>query len=219
MKPWLRSRRFASRRNSPVPVLRFLEGLRRLLDRIGTVMNAAAGWLLIFCAVLISADIFTREVLRVSIGATLEISSYILAISIAWGLAHALGERQHVRIDLIVTRAPLWLRQYLHAVALAAMLGWGGLLAYGAVTLVLESHDFGATDRSRFAIPMVVPQGLWAGGVVLFLVFLTVLFLEVLLLLVFGQPDRVERLMGPRTLDEEAQEALDAVRQARGPRA
>ena len=46
-------------------------------------MNAAAGWLLIFCAVLISGDIFAREVLRASIGATLEISSYILAVSIA----------------------------------------------------------------------------------------------------------------------------------------
>ena len=173
-------------------------------------MNAAAGWLLIFCAVLISGDIFAREVLRASIGATLEISSYILAISIAWGLAHALSERQHVRIDLIVTRAPLWMRQYLHAVALTAMLGWGGLLAYGAVTLVLESHEFGATDRSTLSIPMIVPQGLWATGIVVFVVFVTVLLAEVLLAVILGRPRDVEQLMGSRTLDEEAKEALEA---------
>jgi TRAP-type C4-dicarboxylate transport system permease small subunit len=173
-------------------------------------MNAAAGWLLIFCAVLISGDIFAREVLRASIGATLEISSYILAVSIAWGLAHALSERQHVRIDLIVTRAPLWMRQYLHAVALAAMLGWGGLLAYGAVTLVLESNEFGATDRSTLSIPMIVPQGLWATGIVVFVVFVTVLLAEVLLAIILGRPRDVEQLMGSRTLDEEAKEALEA---------
>ena len=126
-------------------------------------MNAAAGWLLIFCAVLISGDIFAREVLRASIGATLEISSYILAVSIAWGLAHALSERQHVRIDLIVTRAP-----------------------------------------------MIVPQGLWATGIVDFVVFVTVLLAEVLLAIILGRPRDVEQLMGSRTLDEEAKEALEA---------
>ena len=193
--------------------------LRRGLDRIGDVLNGIAGWLLIFCAVLITADVIARDWLRMSLGATLEISSYILAITIGWGLARAMSERQHVRIDVLVTRVPGPWRQYLHAAALAAMVVWVGFLAYGVVALVIESHDFGATDRSRFAIPMVVPQGLWAAGVVLFLVFLTVLFLEVLLSLALGEPERVERLMGPRTLDEEAQEALDAVQQAREPRA
>src|SRR5829696_4659575 len=182
-------------------VLDALTGLRRGLDRIGGAMNAAAGWLLSLCAVLICVEILGRQV-GFSLGATLEVSSYILAISISWGLARAMAERQHVRIDLLVARAPLRLRQVLHAAALVAMLGWALLLAYGAVTLVIESHDFGATDRSTLAIPLIWPQGLWAAGIVFFLVFVTVMLAEVTLAILGGRPDHVERIMGPRTLEE-----------------
>ena len=187
-----------------------LTDIRRRLDRIGGAMNAIAGWLLTFCAVLICLEILGRQV-GFSLGATLEISSYILAISISWGLARALGERQHVRIDLLVARAPLRLRQMLHAVALLAMLAWSLLLAYGAVMLVLESHDFGATDRSTLAIPLIAPQGLWAAGIVFFVVFVTVMLVEVVLAILCGRAEHVESIMGPRTLEEEAREALEAV--------
>jgi TRAP-type C4-dicarboxylate transport system permease small subunit len=194
-------------------LLRTLTALRGRLDRIGGFMNAAAGWLLSFCAVLICAEILGRQV-GFSLGATLEISSYILAISISWGLARALSERQHVRIDLLIARAPLRLRQYLHAAALLAMLAWTLLLTYGAVMLVRESHDFGATDRSTLTIPLIWPQGLWAAGIVFFLVFITVLFAEMILSVLANRPEHVESVMGPRTLEEEAGEALEAVRTA-----
>ena len=188
-----------------------LAALRALLDRLGAAMNAVAGWLLILCAVLISVDIACRDLVGVSLGATLEISSYLLAVSLSWGLAKAMAERQHVRIDVLIQRAPLRLRPFLHLAALAAMLVWCGFLGYGAVALVDESYDFHATDRSAFAIPMILPQGLWAFGIVAFLVFVAVLLLEIAVAAALGRADYVEDLMGPRTLDEEAKEALEAV--------
>ena len=200
-------------------IFAFLRGLRLAIDRVGTVMNAIAGWLLIFCAVLVSADILARDFLGKSFGATLEVSSYILAISVTWGLSKALSERQHVRIDLLITKLPLWLRQYLHAVALAMMLAWCLLLAYGAVMLVRESYDFHATDRSSFNIPMILPQGLWALGILVFVVFITVMLLETVLAIALGMPEHVDRLLGQRTLDEEAKEAIEAAGTLTEPRA
>ena len=50
--------------------------------------------------------------------ATTEITSYLLAFGIAWGLAHALATRAHIRIDVLVNRLPLGSRQFLHAFAL-----------------------------------------------------------------------------------------------------
>lgn len=196
-------------------LLDHLGSARAAIERVGDVMNAAAGWLLILCALLISADVLARDLIGVSLGATLEISSYVLAVSIAWGLARALSERQHVRIDVAVSRAPLRLRQYLHLAALAAMLIWCGFLAYGALALVAESHDFDAHDRSSLGIPMVLPQGAWAFGIAIFLLLLVLLLAEIVTAIVRGQASHVERLMGPRTLQEEAREALDAVSGAR----
>ncbi len=196
----------------------FLRGLRLGLDRVGTIMNAVAGWLLIFCSVLISAEILARDFLSFSFGATLEISSYILAISISWGLSKALSERQHVRIDLLINKMPLRLRQYMHVAALAMMLAWCLLLAYGAVMLVRESYDFQAMDRSTLNIPMIWPQGLWAFGIVVFVVFITVMLLETTLAVILGMPEHVESVLGQRTLDEEAKEAIEAAGTSPGAR-
>ena len=44
-----------------------------------------------------------------------------------------------------------------------------------------------------------------------FALFATVLSVEVLLLLVIGRGQAVDGLLGPRTIDDEAQEALDAL--------
>jgi hypothetical protein len=53
---------------------------------------------------------------------------------------------------------------------------------------------------------------------VFFVFFVTLLLAEVVLNLLADLPDHVERLMGPRTLQEEAQEALDAVQTSAKPR-
>lgn len=172
-------------------------------------MNAVAGWMLNLCAVLISLEILGRQV-GFTLGATLEISCYILALSISWGLARALAERQHVRIDLLLNRTPLGLRQYLHAAALFAMIVWAAFVSYGALTLTLESNDFGATDRSTLNIPLIWPQGLWTAGLLFFLLFATVTLIEVAIAVLLGRPDHVEEIMAPRSLEEEAREAYEA---------
>jgi len=188
---------------------------RTAFASVARLMNAVAGWLIVVCAFLIVGDIFGRELIGSSFGAALELSSYCLAICIAWGLAHAMTERQHVRIDLIVARCPIRLRQYLHIGALGAMIAWCAFLTYGAVALVIESNDFGATDRSTLNIPLIIPQGLWAFGIAGFVTYLSVLFIEVMLAAVAGNPQWVETLLGPRTMDEEAAEALEAIPQTK----
>lgn len=185
--------------------------LRETLATVARVMNMVAGWLIVACAFLIVADIFGREVIGSSLGASVQLSSYCLAICISWGLAHAMSERQHVRVDLVVARCPGWIRKYLHLLALAAMLAWCAFLAYAAVALVIESNDFGATDRSTLNLPLVLPQGIWAFGIIAFVVFLTVLFVETALAIASSDGAHVDRLLGSRTMDDEAREALEAV--------
>ena len=85
--------------------------------------------------------------------------------------------------------------------------------------LVRESYDFQATDRSSLNVPMILPQGLWAFGIVVFLVFLTVMLVETVLAIACRMPDHVESILGPRTLDEEAREAIEAASTLPEPRA
>jgi TRAP-type C4-dicarboxylate transport system permease small subunit len=185
--------------------------LLRFATAVAAFMNYVAGWNFILCAAFITTDVLCRNLAGFSSSATTEITSYMLAFGIAWGLAHALATRSHIRIDVLVNRLPMRLRQYLHTFALVLLTALVMFLTWCAWGLVNESILFNAKDTSALAIPLVIPQGLWAIGITMLAVFALVLLLEVVCLLVAGKPDEIDRMLGPRGYQEETQEALEAV--------
>ena len=188
--------------------------LRRMVTALATLMGWVAGWTYVACALFITFDIIGRH-FGVSSAATVEVTGYMLAIGIAWGLAHTLAKRAHIRVDVLVNRLPLGLRAWLHLAALALMGAFAGFCAWAAWALVDESLLFDAHDNSALRIPLVVPQGLWLAGILAFCLMIVVLLLESLLALLCGQPAELDRLLGSRTLEDETAEALDAVKMAR----
>jgi TRAP-type C4-dicarboxylate transport system permease small subunit len=197
----------------------FPQTMRKAATVVAAFMNYVAGWNFIFCAAFITIDVVCRNFGGFSSSATTEITSYMLAFGIAWGMAHALATRSHIRIDVLVNRLPIGLRQYLHAFALVLLTGLSAFFAWCAWGLVGESILFNAKDTSALAIPLVLPQGLWAVGITMLAVFAVVLLLEVVCLLATGNADEVDRLLGPRGYQEETQEALQAVGLAPAPSA
>jgi len=187
-----------------------ISALRSGLQRLAVWMNFAAGWVFVFCAFFITFEVLARNFLGFSTKSTTELSGYMLAVGISWGLAHALAERSHVRIDILVNRLGPRLRQNLHAVALLLLLVFAGAMVYGAWLLVQESLMFNATDMSGLRTPLIIPQGLWAFGLLVFGLFASVLLVEAIGLIAAGQGERAERLLGSRTYEEEAEEALRA---------
>jgi TRAP-type C4-dicarboxylate transport system permease small subunit len=185
--------------------------MRRVASALAAFMNYVAGWNYILCAAFITIDVLCRNFGGFSSSATTEITSYMLAFGIAWGLAHALATRSHIRIDVLVNRLPIGMRQYLHGFALLLLTGLSLFIAWCAWGLVGESILFNAKDTSALAIPLVIPQGLWAIGITMLTVFAVVLLLEVICLLATGNAAEIDRLLGPRGYQEETQETLEAV--------
>jgi len=185
--------------------------LRFFIEFVSRWMNYTAGWVFVFCALFVTFDVFARSFLGFSSQSTTELTGYMLAFGIAWGLPHALATRNHVRIDMILNKVPLRGRQYLHLFALSLLGVLAGFLSFGAVELVQESLDFGATDNSLLRTPLALPQGLWTVGIVVFFILIVAMMIETLLLIVAGQAEAVDRLLGPRSYTEEAAEALEAV--------
>ena len=193
---------------------------RRVVEAVGRVMNDVAGWLFVLCALFVSFDVLARKFFSVSSRATVEITGYMLAFGIAWGLADALTTRAHIRVDVLVSRMPLRLRVWMHALALAFLVTLAFLFTWRGWAVVRESWEFGARDSSALTIPLVVPQGLWVVGITVFFVVAVVLFVEALTLLALRRWSDVDQLLGPRTLIDEADEAIEAAglsRPAGGP--
>lgn len=190
-------------------------GLRLALQRVAALMAYIAGWNYIACALFVTFDVVARSTLGFSSKTTVEITGYSLAFGIAWGLAHALAQRCHIRVDVLVNRFAARPRQLLHGLALLLLLAFAVFAAWVASELAGESWLFDAHDTSALSIPLILPQGLWSFGIVFFAVLVFVLFVEVALLLLEGRGEQVEKLLGPRTLQDETQEALEAVAMAR----
>jgi len=200
--------------STPVP-LRLVRGLRAGLDRAGRLMAYIAGWNYILCALFIISDILGRTLFGVSSVATVEITGYMLACGISWSLAHTLAARAHIRVDVLVSRLPLRPRATLHVLALLLLGSFAAFLAWAGWSLLDESLLFDAHDNSALHIPLALPQGIWTFGLLAFLLMITALLLEAVLTLLCGRFKEADALLGSRSIDDDASEALEAVAMAR----
>jgi TRAP-type C4-dicarboxylate transport system permease small subunit len=198
---------------SPAP-LRAVRALRRSVTWAASVMAHVAGWTYIACALFITFDIVARTFFGFSSQATVEVTGYMLAGGIAWALAHTLIRRAHIRVDVFANRLPVRLRAPLHILSLLLLTALGALIAWSAWELVDESALFNAHDNSALRIELVWPQGLWAFGISAFVLCCCVLLLEAVLALAAGQGAALDGLLGSRTLEDETEEALEAVAMA-----
>ena len=196
-------------------VLRAVRFLRKVLDRTAAGMAYLAGWTYVICALFITADIVGRSFFGVSSAATVEISGYMLACGISWSLAHTLAERAHIRVDVLVNRMPAGPRALLHILAISLLGLFGAFLAWAGWELLQESLMFNAHDNSALHIPMAIPQGIWVAGLFAFMGMIVVLLLEAALGLLCGYLEETVALLDSRSIDDEAEEALEAVGMSR----
>ncbi|WP_431281134.1 TRAP transporter small permease subunit [Humitalea sp. 24SJ18S-53] len=196
--------------------LRIATGLRRLLERIGGWMGVAAGWIYVGIAIFVTADVLSRRFLGTSSGGTTEVSGYMMGFGIAWGVAQAMTDRAHVRIDVLVMRLPLAARQLLHVFSLALLTLLMIVVAWSSIGVVEESILFDTRDISALAVPLVVPQSLWAFGLCFFALLLVAMLLESLCLLIAGRGAEVDAMLRPRSYEEETQETLIALSKVEG---
>ena len=173
-------------------------------------MGDLAGWAYIVCALFITSDVITRRFFGFSSQGTTEISGYLVAFGIAWGLTHALTEKRHIRVEALLQKIPLRLRAYLHLVAILGLELITLVVTWRAWHVVLESWELGARDSGALSIPLVWPQVAWAIGISVFAVATTLTLLLTLALLASGDADGVDRLLGVREISEDVDEALDA---------
>ena len=181
-------------------------------------LSRRAMWVAGFCylliTVLICFDIFARQLLGFSTESTIELTGYLMAVGMSWGLAGTLFERGHVRIDVLVQRMPLRVRVWLHLASLLALVISTGFYVYGAVSIAKDSFAFNATDLTTLRTPLVLPQGIWAAGFMLLLLAALALALRSVGQLARGDLDAMDRALMARTYEDEAAETLDAVAQA-----
>src|SRR3954466_972211 len=166
------------------------------------------GALVLLAAVLIGIDVLMRKFLDRSIGGADELAGYSLAIGTAWGLAAALLDRAHIRIDSLYVLFPQKLRLGLDVVALILLVGFFALVAWHGLGVVSQSWTSGSRSQSALETPTVIPQALWILGLFGFVVVGVLLFVYALGMIMRGDLAGAGRVIGTRSAEEEIEDEI-----------
>ncbi len=163
------------------------------------------GTLILLAAILIGVDVVLRRLFLVSIGGADELAGYALAIGTSWGLAAALLDRAHIRIDSLYVLFPAPARLLLDVIGLGLFVGFFALVGWHGIGVVQQSWASGSRSQSALEIPVVVPQLLWIIGLGLLTLVGGMLLLAALAQLLAGDRAAVARMIGTRSSQEEVE--------------
>jgi TRAP-type C4-dicarboxylate transport system permease small subunit len=166
------------------------------------------GALVLLAAVLIGIDVLMRKFLARSIGGADELAGYSLAIGTAWGLAAALLDRAHIRIDSLYVLFPQKLRLALDLVALVLLVGFFTLIAWHGLGVVSQSWTSGSRSQSALETPTVIPQALWIAGLVVFVVVGALLLIDAVRIMASGDLRGAAKLVSTRSAEEEVEDEI-----------
>jgi len=166
------------------------------------------GALVLLAAVLIGVDVLMRKFLARSIGGADELAGYSLAIGTAWGLAAALIDRAHIRIDSLYVLFPQKLRLALDLVALVLLVGFFALIAWHGLGVVSQSWTSGSRSQSALETPTVIPQVFWIAGLLVFVVVGALLLIDAVRIIESGDLRGAARLVSTRSAEEEVEDEI-----------
>jgi TRAP-type C4-dicarboxylate transport system permease small subunit len=139
--------------------LRILHWLRRINRAIALMVGLA----LLLCAGLVVLDVILRRMGQ-PIGGSDDITGYAMAIATSWGMAYALLELGHVRIDILRSRLLGRLRATLDLVALLALAGTVSMIALRAWPVLERSILNNSRSNSAMQTPLAWVQAPWFAG-------------------------------------------------------
>lgn len=182
-----------------------LDGLRRLNRWVALAVGVG----LLLCAGVVLLDVVLRR-FHASFGGTDEISGYVMAIATSWGMAYALTELGHVRIDLIRSRGGPLIRSLLDLFSLAVLAGTVSLIAWRCWPVLERSLANGSRANTPLETPLAWVQAPWMAGWIWFAVVSWMMVLAAGALVLKGRHDAVDKRIGVFGELDEAEAAAQA---------
>lgn len=176
---------------APSIAARVLDVLRRVNRWIALLVGAG----LLACAGVVVLDIVLRR-MGGSLGGTDDIAGYVMAIATSWGMAYALMELGHVRIDILRGQLGARWRAIMDLVALLALAGTVSLIALRSWPVLARSIANDSRSNSALETPLAMVQGPWFAGWVWFALTAWVTFLCALWLVLQRDTDAAEAAIG-----------------------
>jgi TRAP-type C4-dicarboxylate transport system permease small subunit len=143
--------------------------MRRILDGLYLSAGYLAGLNIVALTGVVIAQIIGRFLHFIVPSAT-QMSGYFMCATIFLGLAHTMGEGEHIRVELILDRLAPRSRLRAEGLILLVAICITGYFAFYVIDLAWESYAIGDRSDGLLGIPYAIPQGAMAAGLVLFFI-------------------------------------------------
>ncbi len=143
--------------------------MRTLLDSLYRLCGALAAVGMIATLVMVATGIVARP-LGIYLRGTDDYAGYAMAACGFLALAYTFKHGEHIRVSLVLERVGPRLRAALEWFSLAAGTAVAAMLAWYAVRLAWQSHEFDEISQGVDATPLWIPQLSMAFGAVMLLV-------------------------------------------------
>lgn len=171
--------------------LALINRLRKLNQAIAMIVGVG----LLGMAAFVVADIALRQV-HASFGGSEELAGYAMALVSSWGMAYALLELGHIRIDLLRSRTQGTLRALFDVFSMIIMSAVVVTIAIKCWPVVERAVENGSRANTPLATPLAWVQVPWFAGWVWFAVMSCLVTLAAISLLLRGRADETEPLIG-----------------------
>lgn len=183
------------------------------LRRLNMLLAVILGVLLVLTVLFILADVGMRGFGLGSLGGSDEVSGYVMTGLASWGLAFALVERAHVRIDIIRQMLARPGRIAMDLIAIIATNAVVVMIAFHAWPVLEKTLARGSRANTPLETPLWIPQGIWFAGWVWFSITVTLLTLIGITYLIASRSEAFDRTLG---MQNEVEDELDTARQIGG---
>ena len=171
--------------------LTLINTLRRLNRTIALIVGIG----LLGMAAFVVADIALRQV-HASFGGSEELAGYAMALVSSWGMAYALLELGHIRIDLLRSRTQGTLRALFDIFSMILMSAVVVTIAIKCWPVVERAVENGSRANTPLATPLAWVQIPWFAGWLWFAVMACLVTLAAISLFVRGRASETEPFIG-----------------------
>lgn len=186
---------------------------RALKDRIEVVLGTAFGAIFLALAVVVTVETISRKLFDFSIQGADELGGYALAVGSTIAFSLALMGRNHIRVDVFHERFSKGAKAALNWLSIVSMAAFGAFIAWVAFKVLADTLAYHSTAQTPWATPLIVPQGVWYAGLVVFALVAVGYAVHATRLLLAGRFDALNRDFHPKSAKEELKEELDDLAQ------
>jgi TRAP-type C4-dicarboxylate transport system permease small subunit len=181
--------------------------------RFENILGILFGTIFMTLVALVTVETIARKLFNVSLQGVDELGGYALAIGSTISFSLAVFGRNHIRVDVLHQHYPDWLKALMNWLSAFSLAAFALFLCWVAIQVLLDSVTYGSTAQTPWATPLIYPQSLWYGGLVIFAIVSSCFAAWATYLLLTGKQQELILEFQPKSAKEELKEELDDLAQ------